>query len=144
MPGFELAETIEVFTLACPATGDGAVAAICARGNLPLMIGGRVLAELDSDDINDNWASTARLTAREAQRMSEEAGRRLSQILEDSADASDLTDLVSDAAVLFLLTLRRHGISSPLAAQPCTVVWVGMAGHEHLLMRASTGDDDAD
>ena len=143
MPGFELAEEVQAFTLACPEGGDSEISAIRARGNLPLVIGGRVLAELHSDDLNDNWEKAARLSALEAARMSEEAGRRLSDILESSIDASDLVDTVSDAAVLFLLTLRRHGVASPAAVRPCTVVWEGMAGHEHLLMRASGGDDDA-
>ena len=143
MPGFELAQEVGVFTLACPGGGNSAVKDIRARGNLPLVIGGRVLAELDARDINDNWKSAARLSALHAAKMSAEASRRLSQILEDSIDASDLTDVVSDAAVLFLLTLRRHGIASPRELAPCTVVWEGMAGHEHLLMRASVGDDDS-
>ena len=143
MPGFELAQEISAFTLACPLGEDGALSAIRARGNFPLIIGGQVLAELDAGDINDNWVAAGRLSALEALDMSDKAGKRLSQLLEDSIDASDLTDMVSDAAVLFLLTLRRHGVASPHAAQPCTVVWEGMAGHEHLLMRASLGDDDS-
>jgi hypothetical protein len=143
MPGFELAEEISAFTLACPTGGGDAVSAIRARGNLPLVIDGRVLAELDADDVNDNWAQAGRLSAIEAIGMSEVAGRRLSQVLEDNINSSDLPDMVADAAVLFLLTLRRHGIASPQAAQPCTVVWEGMAGHEHLLMRASAADDDS-
>ena len=143
MPGFELAEHVDAFTLECPQGGSIAVSAIRARGNTPLVIGGRMLAELASSDMNDNWQQAARLSAIEAAQMSEEAGRRLSQILEDSIDASDLTDVVSDAAVLFLLTLRRHGVASAQAIPSCTVVWEGMAGHEHLLMRTSLGDDDS-
>lgn len=143
MPGFELAEEVGAFTLDCPAGGNSAVSAIRQRGNLPLVIGGRMLAELDAGDINDNWAQAAQLSAVQISCMAEEAGRRLAQILEDSIDATDLTEVVSDAAVLFLLTLRRHGIASPAAVKPCTVVWEGMSGHEHLLMRASSGDDDA-
>ena len=143
MPGFELAEEVSAFTLACPAAGDREVAAIRARGNLPLMIGGRVLAELDSFDLADNWNAAAKLSALEAVRLSDEAGRRLARILEDSADASDLPDIVTDAAVLFLLTLRRYGVASPAAIPPCTLVWEGASGQEHFLMRASGDNDDA-
>lgn len=135
------AEPFGTITLSCPQSGAGEIAAIRARGNLPLVIGGQVLAEIGRGDLNDNWTAAARMPAAEAARLTEKAGRRLAEILDDNLDAADLTDMVSDAAVLFLLALKRHGVPCASRVPPCTVVWESASGQGAWRMRASGLDD---
>ena len=64
------------------------------------------------------------------------AGRRLSEMLEENLGAEDLTDLVSDAAVLFLLAMRRFGVSEANRIPACTVKWNGQEATESVQMLA--------
>lgn len=119
-----------------PDSSDLQVAAIRERGNLPLMVGEHVLAEIDQDDLKEGWAAAKRLSAADIAAMCRLAGARLTKLLEDNISAENLTDIVTDAAALFLLLLRRNGVRTPKDIKPCTLVWNDEAGQEHLLMRA--------
>jgi hypothetical protein len=113
------------FTLTCPAKDslDLKVRAIRARGNLPLIIDDRLLAEIAQSDLVESWETAVRLSTTALADMSKLAGARLASVLEENIDAADLTDVVSDAAVLFLLALRRAGIRTPDEIGPCTLLW---------------------
>jgi hypothetical protein len=126
------------FSLTCPGEDctDVRVQEIQLRGNLPLLIGNDVLAEITYADLVESWETAVALPLKELNAMATLAGQRLSDMLEDNLDAEDLTDLVSDAAVLFLLAMRRFGISEAKRIPACTVKWNGQEATESVLMLA--------
>lgn len=126
------------FTLTCPAkdSPDHEVRAIRARGNLPLMIDDRLLAEIAKGDLAESWETAVHLPATTLADMSRLAGSRLANVLDDNIDSADLTDVVSDAAVLFLLAMRRAGVKSPDDIGPCTLLWDEERRQELILKRA--------
>jgi hypothetical protein len=127
-----------VFTLTCPSgdTDDARIRAIFERGNLPLFVGDDVLAEISQSDLDESWVTALSLPAKDLNAMTRLAARRLSEVLEYNLDADDLTEIVSDAAVLFLLAMRRHGIADPKRIPPCVVKWNGQDSAESVLMLA--------
>jgi hypothetical protein len=127
-----------VFTLTCPGEDypDERVQEIQNRGNLPLMIGADVLAEISYADLMESWETAVALPTQDLNAMTTLAGQRLSEILEYNLDAEDLVDVVSDAAVLFLLAMRRHGVSEANRIPACTVKWNGQEGEESVSMLA--------
>jgi hypothetical protein len=127
-----------VFTLTCPGedSPDERVQEIQNRGNLPLLIGEDVLAEIPYADLMESWETAAALPAKDLKAMTTLAGQRLSDMLEDNLDSEDLTDIVSDAAVLFLLAMRRHGVSEANRIPACTVKWNGQEDIESVSMLA--------
>jgi hypothetical protein len=126
------------FTLTCPTrdSPDHDVRAIRARGNLPLMIDDRLLAEIAQSDLVESWETAVDLPAAVLADMSKLAGTRLASVLADNVDAADLTDVVSDAAVLFLLAMRRAGVKTPEEIGPCTLLWDQERRQELVLKRA--------
>lgn len=124
------------FTLTCPAkdSPDREVRAIRARGNLPLMIDDRLLAEIAQGDLAESWETAVHLPAAALADMSKLAGERLASVLEDNIGSADLTDVVSDAAVLFLLAMRRAGVRTPDEIGPCTLLW-DEARHQELILK---------
>jgi hypothetical protein len=115
---------------------DSEIADIRARGNLPLLVGERLIAEIDHMDLLESWQTAADLTEDELIRMNKAAGSRLAQLVDDNLESANLTDVVTDAAVLFLLTLRSKGVRTPDEIKPCTVVWDDEAAQEYLLLHA--------
>jgi len=122
------------FTLSCGGYRQPVKAG--SDGNLPLMIGNNVLAEIAHEDLLESWDAAVSLSACELITMTEVAGRRLAQIMEDGIDTGHLSEAVTDAAVLFLLAMRRHGISDPKRIPACTVMWHGQEGRESVLLGA--------
>jgi hypothetical protein len=131
-------DEIAVFTLTCPGTdsADARVHDIQLRGNLPLMIGTDVLAEISHADLLESWETAISLPLNDLNAMTTLAGQRLSEMLEENLDAGNLTDLVSDAAVLFLLAMRRFGVSEANRIPACTVKWNGQEATESVQMLA--------
>ena len=126
------------FTLTCPGpdSADARVHDIQLRGNLPLLIGTEVLAEISHADLMESWETAISLPVKDLNAMTALAGQRLSDMLEANLDAEDLTEIVSDAAVLFLLAMRRFGISEANRIPACTVKWNGQETAESVLMLA--------
>jgi hypothetical protein len=110
-------------TVTCPdrLSDDPAVVDIRLRGNLPLLVGDQVLAELTREDLVESWETTCALPARDLAAMCKLAGQRLVKALEETIEAADLTEVVTDAAVLFLLGIRRHGVRTPDDIPACSV-----------------------
>lgn len=127
-----------VFTLTCPGNdcADERVHDIQLRGNLPLMIGSDVLAEISHADLLESWETAISLSHKDLNAMTTLAGQRLSEMLEENLDTEDLTELVSDAAVLFLLAMRRFGVSEANRIPACTVKWNGQEACESVSMLA--------
>ena len=122
--------------MTCPAkdSPDREVKAIRARGNLPLMIDDRLLAEIARGDLAESWETAVHLPAAALADMSRLAGERLALVLEDNIGSADLTDVVTDAAVLFLLAMRRAGVKTPDEIGPCTLLW-DEAKHQELILK---------
>jgi hypothetical protein len=131
----KLDETAPSFTLVCPGYRGAKSYAGAARseGNLTFTIGSQVVAEIEAGDLMESWAAAEELTAREAIRMTEVAAGHLSEILDGGLPAADLTEAVTDAAVVFLLAMRRNGISDPKRIPACTVMWNGPEGRERVV-----------
>ena len=110
-------------TVSCPARScpDRAVMAIRERGNLPLYIGDTVLAELAWADLVESWETAVALSPADLSGICKLAGERLALAMEENVSAANLTDVVSDAAVLFLTGLRRAGLRTPDAIPACRV-----------------------
>jgi hypothetical protein len=127
-----------VFTLTCPGndSADARVHDIQLRGNLPLMIGTDVLAEISHADLLESWETAISLPLKDLNAMTTLAGQRLSEMLEENLDAENLSDLVTDAAVLFLLAMRRFGVSEANRIPACTVKWNGQEATESVQMLA--------
>ena len=127
-----------IFTLTCPGQNcaDERVHSIQQRGNLPLMIGSDVIAEIKHEDLLESWETAISLPLNDLNAMTTLAGQRLSEMLEENLDAEDLTELVSDAAVLFLLAMRRFGVSEAERIPACTVKWNGQEATESVQMLA--------
>ena len=123
------------FTLTCPPSEspDRQVRDIRARGNLPLMIGGQMLAEIPRGDLYESWDAALSLSATDLAVMSRIAGMRLSAVFDDNIDCADLSEIVSDACVLFLLAMRRKGVRTPEEIAPCTLLWDEAEGRETVL-----------
>lgn len=129
---------VPAFTLTCPGYRQGrshdGIAA--SRGNLSFMIGNDVVAEIDHADLLESWRAATGLSAAEAARMTEAAGYHLAEILDGGLATADLTEAVTDAAVVFLLAMKRYGISDPKRIPACTVMWHGHDGQGHVLLGA--------
>lgn len=127
-----------VFILTCPSSDstDERVHDIQLRGNLPLLIGSDVLAEITHADLLESWETAISLPVKDLNAMTALAGQRLSDMLEANLDAEDLIELVSDAAVLFLLAMRRFGVSEADRIPACTVKWNGQEAAESVQMLA--------
>ena len=129
---------LAVFTLTCPGndSADERVHDIQLRGNLPLMIGSDVLAEISHADLLESWETAISLPLKDLNAMTTLAGKRLSEMLEENLDSGDLTEIVSDAAVLFLLAMRRFGVSEANRIPACIVKWNGQEATESVQMLA--------
>jgi hypothetical protein len=131
-------DEMPLVTLTCPSRddADARVRGIHERGNLPLLIGSDVIAEIDYLDLLESWDTALALPASDLNAMTQLAGRRLSDMLEHTIDGGDLADLVSDAAAFFLFAMRRLGIEAVNRIPPCTVKWSGQMEHEEVHMLA--------
>jgi hypothetical protein len=125
-------------TVTCPdrLSEDPAVLDIRLRGNLPLLVGDHVLAELTREDLVESWETTCTLPARDLKAMCKLAGQRLARALEETIEAADLGEVVTDAAVLFLLGIRRHGIRTPDDIPACSVSYDVGRGEEIVALSA--------
>lgn len=90
---------------------------------LAFAIGAQLVAEMDDDDLAQSWQAAEELTAREAAALSEAAALHLIELLEEGLPAADLSEAVADAAVVFLIALKRHGIGDPKRIPACAVMW---------------------
>jgi hypothetical protein len=129
--------TVPVFTLVCPGYRSGRVRGSDPRaGNLTFSIGSQVVAEIQHDDLLESWDAAGDLTPRECLEMAEKAADHLSQILDSGLSSADLTEAVTDAAVVLLLAMRRNGITDPKRIPACTVMWNGHEGRERVFFGA--------
>jgi hypothetical protein len=126
------------FTITLPsaANHDARIAAIRSRGNLPLLIADDILAEINHHDLAESWRSTMALPALQLASMSQAAASRLGEILESECSCDNISELITDAAVVFLLAMRRQGLSSVKRLSPCCVKWHGQDHQESVSLLA--------
>ena len=131
-------DTAPSFTLVCPGyRGAGHHAGQSrAGGNLTFTIGSEVVAEIGQADLLESWAAAEELTPAETVKMAEVAASHLTDLLDSGLPSSDLTDAVTDAAVVFLLAMKRNGITDPKRIPACTVMWNGHEGKERVFFGA--------
>lgn len=128
------ADAASSFTLVCPgyrgpSSHEGAAR---AEGKLTFTIGSQVVAEIDHSDLLESWEAAEELTPAEVIKMTKVAADHLTDILDSGLAAGDLTEAVTDAAVVFLLSMKRKGISDPKRIPACTVMWNGHEGEERV------------
>ena len=106
------------FTLVCPGYR-------AAAGRLAFTVGANLVAELDDTDLIESWAAARDLSAAEAAELTDAAATHLVELLAEGIDAVDIAEAVTDAAVVFLLAMKRQGISDPRRIPACSVMWTG-------------------
>jgi hypothetical protein len=129
---------INSVTVTCPDrhSEEPAIVDIRLRGNLPLLVGDQVLAELTRNDLAESWETACALSSRELAAMCRLAGKRLAKAMEDTIEAADLSEVVTDAAVLFLLGIKRHGVRTPEEIPACSVSYDVGRGEEVVALSA--------
>ena len=93
------------------------------EGRLAFTIGAQLVAEMDEADLAESWEATLSLSSDEASELSDSAALHLMELLEDGLPSADLAEAVSDAAVVFLIAMKRQGISDPKRIPACAVMW---------------------
>lgn len=111
-----MSESNESFTLVSPGYRPQA-------GRLAFTIGAQLVAEMDDDDLAESWEATEALSPTEATELSESAALHLMELLEEGLPAADLAEAITDAAVVFLIAMKRQGISDPKRIPACAVMW---------------------
>lgn len=106
----------ESFTLVSPGYRPQA-------GRLAFTIGPQLVAEMDDEDLAQSWQAADELSVSEAAELSEAAALHLMELLEQGLPAADLPEAVADAAVVFLIAMKRHGIADPKRIPACAVMW---------------------
>ena len=133
-----VASAISSVTVTCPGrlSAEPAIVRIRERGNLPLLVGDQVLAELTQNDLVESWETACALSVVELAQMCKIAGERLVRAMEERIEFADLPELVVDAVVLFLLAIKRHGIRSPEDIPACSVSYDVARGREVVVLPA--------
>ena len=103
-----------------------------AAGRLAFTIGAQLVAEMTDDDLAQSWQAAGELSARESAELSEAAALHLIELLEDGLPAADIADAVADAAVIFLIAMKRQGIADPKRIPACAVMWNLHAQRAHV------------
>lgn len=126
------------FTLVCPGyrAASSHAGASAGEGRLAFTIGSQLVAEMDYADLLESWAATEQLSAAEREVLSEAAATQLMELLEEGLETADLTGAVTDAAVVFLLAMKRHGISDPKRIPACSVMWTLTDARERVIFSA--------
>lgn len=125
--------TVPAFTLACPGFRRDRET---HGGRLMFSLDEQVTAEISHADLLESWRAASDLSAAEALKMTEEAGRHLTSLLEAGMAAADLTEAVTDAAVVLLLAMKRAGVARPERIPACTIMWNGQEARERVVLGA--------
>ena len=123
----ETAVPAPVVTVAYPSqqSANSPYASIVGRGNVPLLIEDCLLAEVPHDQLKREWAACKTIPDGDVANYCRRAAGRLSRAFESEIASADLSDIVANAAVLFLLSLRENGVVSPDQIGPCEVCYDG-------------------
>ena len=126
--------TVPAFTLSCPGYRRAAQTHAC--GKLTFTLDNQVTAEIGHTDLLESWRAACDLSTSESLTMTENAAGHLSALLEAGFAATDLTEAVTDAAVVLLLAMRRAGVTKAERIPACTLMWNGQEARERVLLGA--------
>ncbi len=106
-----------------PATHDGdeTVREIMDRGNIPLLIGNNILAEVPNYELSIGLAATEDLSASELRNIGTGLAESISDALMIDCAACDVTEVAADAAALFAVCLRRNNLLDVDNIPACSV-----------------------
>ncbi len=123
----ETANPPHAVTVAYPSAqcDNSPYAGIVGRGNMPLLIEDCLLAEVPRDQLQREWEACRTISDVDAADYCRRAAGRLSRAFDSEIASADLSDIVANAAVLFLLSLRNSGVASPDEIRPCEVCYDG-------------------
>ena len=123
----EEASPASAVTVAYPSTQSekSPYSSIVGRGNVPLLIEDCLLAEVPRDQLQREWAACKTIPDADVADYCRRAAGRLSRAFDSEIASADLSDIVANAAVLFLLSLRESGVASPEQIAPCQVCYDG-------------------
>jgi len=105
-------------------------------GALSFILEDKLLAELCDSDLAESWQAAQDLDDEDARELSRSAGEHLSELLDAGLGAVDLSEAVTDAAVVFLLAMRRYGVVDPKRIPACSVMWHGQGAYERVVLGA--------
>ena len=106
------------------------------EGGLKLRIGAHVEAELTHKELVQGWESACALSPLALTTQCRKAGERLAGALAQSDQPENLVEIAADAAVLFLLGIRRFNVWTPEEIPPCTVSYHPDRDEETLALSA--------
>ncbi len=123
----DAARPLQAVTVAYPSAQceNSPYSSIVGRGNVPLLIEDCLLAEVPRDQLQREWAACKTISDGDVADYCRRAAGRLSRAFESEIASADLSDIVANAAVLFLLSLRNSGVVSSDEIGPCEVCYDG-------------------
>ena len=104
-----------------PDSGDRAVQEIFRRGNIPLLVGNTILAEVANDELKEGLEASMILSGAELARLSSDLAGNIADALNAEPDGCDVANVAADAAALFVLCLRRNNVLSVDNIPACSV-----------------------
>ena len=113
---------------------DAAIREILQRGNIPLLIGDSILAEVANDEINEGLAASGNLSSTELARISTGLVESISDALERGDEPCDMAEVAADAATLFVLCLRRSNVLDVDNIPACSVSFTSQGNEARLII----------
>lgn len=113
---------------------DAAVREILQRGNIPLLIGDTILAEIANNELNEGLAASLSLSNTELVRISTSLVENISEALDEGGEACDMAEVAADAAALFVLCLRRSNVLDVDNLPACSVSFTSQGNEAQLIL----------
>ena len=135
LPDAEIAATVtsrKMIELPGSDTDDEAVREILSRGNVPLLIGDNILAEVANQELNEGLEASAALSHSELANISAGLAENIRNSLTDGDVMGDAAEIAADAAALFVLCLRRGDVLDVSKLPACSVIFDGTSNEARL------------
>lgn len=113
---------------------DAAVKEILERGNIPLLIGDRILAEIANSELDEGLQATGALNSAELLTISTGLVESISGALDADGETSDMAAVAADAAALFVLCLRRNNVLDVDNIPACRVSFSNEGNEAQLIL----------
>ncbi|MDH3742705.1 MAG: hypothetical protein OER56_14020 [Hyphomicrobiales bacterium] len=113
---------------------DAAVRDILQRGNIPLLIGDSILAEVANNEINEGLSATGSLSSAELADISTGLVESISDAFESGGEACNMAEVAADAAALFVLCLRRNNVLDVDNIPACSVSFTSQGNQAQLIV----------
>ena len=113
---------------------DTAVREILERGNIPLLIGDNILAEIANSELDEGLEATGGLNSADLLTISSSLVENISSALDAEGETCDLAEVAADAAALFVLCLRRNNVLDVDNIPACRVSFSSEGNDAHLIL----------